>query len=209
MYRGKNSFSNPIQYVDHIIPLFLCLQCGSEAHPGVSCNNNVGGLDLSSLYPRTCEKCGFIGTLPEDCNHITCQCNYQYCFICEAPHLQYVNHDVSYHRPACGLYRPCCEKNCRLNGKTHCDEVKYNPGPCDICVASNQANNCKHSDWRACSQCMKANQECSHFCPECKAFGRTCIPPTNKKADGTLYQIYSLEDVEKAKNSEKKNGEKK
>ncbi len=180
--------------------MMIICQCGFEAHGDIKCEDNIGGTDRKDWFIRSCEKCGHVGALPEACNHITCCCGYQFCFLCLAPHLQYVNHDLSYHRPGCDFYQHCCSKNCRQNGKSRCNDAKFNPGPCTTCINQDEVNSCNHSDWKPCTKCQKDRVPCIHnCCPECKRLGRACDPPSNVHPDGKPYEFYKLQEVESRK----------
>jgi hypothetical protein len=162
---------------------------------------NVEAAGILMLQECPNEKCSVAPwDVPINCLKATCEvdkggCGEIFCFLCTALYRPYILHGNYYHRPQCTFYEPiCCDQNqCIKNGKENCVLMKYLPGPCEACVAANDANACSHSDWTCCSECKKTNKVCVHHCSECKKLGKKCAPPGNPRDenghDGLKYKI--------------------
>jgi hypothetical protein len=78
-------------------------------------------------------------------------------------------------------------------------QKSYYPGPCQDCVTNKSENECIHSNWRACSKCVRNKLACKHFCTECKKLGKACNPPGESREDGSPVDIFDRDAVEKRK----------
>ncbi|ESK83441.1 ibr domain-containing protein [Moniliophthora roreri MCA 2997] len=64
-----------------------CAQCKSAAHPGAGCTDNTANLaEIKALAQeqgwQTCPGCGAIVELHHGCNHMTCRCRTEFCYVC-------------------------------------------------------------------------------------------------------------------------------
>ncbi|KAM0248296.1 hypothetical protein ACHAP5_003466 [Fusarium lateritium] len=63
-----------------------CVECFEEAHPGRPCEEGDAEEDVWATMDKTktvnCPGCGRMIELREACNHITCVCREQFCYIC-------------------------------------------------------------------------------------------------------------------------------
>lgn len=50
-------------------------------HEG-KCDNNEVDFFENNLHYRQCRKCKTIIELNQGCNHMTCKCSHQFCYIC-------------------------------------------------------------------------------------------------------------------------------
>ena len=60
-----------------------CSQCLLAAHPG-DCDQKEVEFFEKNLHYRQCKRCRFIIEKNQGCNHITCRCGYQFCYVCGA-----------------------------------------------------------------------------------------------------------------------------
>ncbi|KAJ3774147.1 hypothetical protein FB446DRAFT_729918 [Lentinula raphanica] len=65
-----------------------CTLCKQRSHPHENCNHAA----LTSLRAlarerqwQTCPGCGSIIELRDGCNHVTCRCHMEFCYVCAAP----------------------------------------------------------------------------------------------------------------------------
>ncbi|CAK9099020.1 unnamed protein product [Durusdinium trenchii] len=64
---------------------------------------------------------------PASCDHITCECGHEFCWLCGEDRRVIYAHDNSYHHPSCKFYIPCDEKP-KLEKK--CPRCKETGVPC-------------------------------------------------------------------------------
>jgi hypothetical protein len=72
----------------------LCVECKTQSHPYVSCHDNriqqndtLGAvLELAQEQGwKRCPSCQGMIEFTSGCNHMTCRCGYQFCYLCLAP----------------------------------------------------------------------------------------------------------------------------
>jgi hypothetical protein len=65
----------------------ICILCKSFAHDGECQHVDPGDLQLIELAAlegwKRCKSCYTFVSLKHGCNHITCVCNYEFCYVCE------------------------------------------------------------------------------------------------------------------------------
>jgi hypothetical protein len=65
----------------------ICILCKSFAHDGECQNVDHGDLQLIELAAsegwKRCKRCYTFVSLKHGCNHITCMCGYEFCYVCE------------------------------------------------------------------------------------------------------------------------------
>ena len=69
-----------------------CGNCMAKPHPGMSCNENaINNQDSTQLREQLkqqgfqeCSKCKTMVVRSEGCNHMTCRCTHEFCYICGA-----------------------------------------------------------------------------------------------------------------------------
>lgn len=59
----------------------FCPKCFLDKHEG-GCDQQEIDFLQNNLHFRQCENCKFIVERTEGCNHMTCRCGYQFCYIC-------------------------------------------------------------------------------------------------------------------------------
>ncbi|KAI1059321.1 hypothetical protein LB507_003891 [Fusarium sp. FIESC RH6] len=63
-----------------------CLDCGGQGHPGRPCQAGDAEEDVWATMDQNrsvnCPGCGRMIALAEACNHMTCPCGSQFCFLC-------------------------------------------------------------------------------------------------------------------------------
>lgn len=72
----------------------FCSQCLLEPHEG-KCDDEEINFFKNNLHYRQCQKCKVIIEKNQGCNHMTCRCGYQFCYVCGdrwSPH-HYFRHD--------------------------------------------------------------------------------------------------------------------
>lgn len=82
-----NKFSCPICLKHY------CLKCRTECHDGKSCDENKSKTDLDKQFlelarstkMKQCPKCKHWIEKNEGCNHMTCICKYEFCYVCGEP----------------------------------------------------------------------------------------------------------------------------
>ncbi|CAE8701721.1 unnamed protein product, partial [Polarella glacialis] len=69
----------------------LCVKCKSASHPGQSCEEHKSSSEDVALHAtaaqfgwKQCRKCNIYVSLKHGCNHMTCFCNYEFCYVCLA-----------------------------------------------------------------------------------------------------------------------------
>lgn len=66
--------------------LRTCPRCKKEAHEEENCEVNAANIELKALAVRsgwqTCPGCNRLVEKNQGCNHITCRCTTQFCYIC-------------------------------------------------------------------------------------------------------------------------------
>jgi hypothetical protein len=66
----------------------VCSSCKNTSHPGEACAENAATIALKELAQAkswpTCPGCHRIIELAYGCNHITCRCRTEFCYLCEA-----------------------------------------------------------------------------------------------------------------------------
>lgn len=69
----------------------FCSGCSKPFHPGVSCDGVSAEdreffewLSTKNVLVKECYKCGFMLEKNDGCNHITCKCGAQWCWLCRA-----------------------------------------------------------------------------------------------------------------------------
>lgn len=69
-------------------PVYTCPHCKGLAHPGEGCEANASNKALQELAKirkwQTCPSCHALVELSTGCNHITCRCRTQFCYLCAA-----------------------------------------------------------------------------------------------------------------------------
>ena len=62
-----------------------CPRCKEPAHPDEGCG--LGALQALTICEewQTCPGCNAVVELNQGCNHITCQCKTEFCYLCAAP----------------------------------------------------------------------------------------------------------------------------
>ncbi|KAH6664098.1 hypothetical protein B0J14DRAFT_493984, partial [Halenospora varia] len=65
-----------------------CISCKHGAHDG-ECADDIGAKELRSLAEengwKACPRCEWMIELSSGCQHITCICNFEFCYSCGAP----------------------------------------------------------------------------------------------------------------------------
>ena len=61
----------------------FCGKCLLTRHEG-DCDKHEVEFFESNLHYRQCAKCKFIIEKNQGCNHMTCRCKYQFCYVCGA-----------------------------------------------------------------------------------------------------------------------------
>ena len=65
-----------------------CVDCRQRAHPNDTCQQNNAAEQVRDLARsqgwQTCPQCQRIIELSVGCNHMTCHCGYQFCYMCAA-----------------------------------------------------------------------------------------------------------------------------
>ena len=61
-----------------------CSKCLMKAHIG-HCDDSYAVFLWNRLNYRRCKKCGIFIEKNQGCNHITCRCGHQFCYICGEP----------------------------------------------------------------------------------------------------------------------------
>ncbi|KAG7415875.1 putative E3 ubiquitin-protein ligase ARI4 [Fusarium oxysporum f. sp. rapae] len=63
-----------------------CRDCGERGHPGQPCREGAAEEDVWATMDENrtvnCPRCGRMIELAEACNHMTCPCGQEFCFIC-------------------------------------------------------------------------------------------------------------------------------
>jgi hypothetical protein len=105
----------------------FCGNCLLEQHEG-ECDSHEVLFFEENLHYRRCKKCKFIIEKNQGCNHITCRCGYQFCYVCgdKWSGIHYNAHDEN-GRPIgnadeaaveececcdCGCLDECCGETC-------------------------------------------------------------------------------------------------
>jgi hypothetical protein len=72
----------------------FCARCLLARHEG-ECDKHEVEFFESNLHYRQCVKCKFVIEKNQGCNHMTCRCGYQFCYVCGAvwAPAHYGNHD--------------------------------------------------------------------------------------------------------------------
>eukprot|EP00930_Biecheleria_cincta_P085697 TRINITY_DN75074_c0_g1_i1.p1 TRINITY_DN75074_c0_g1~~TRINITY_DN75074_c0_g1_i1.p1 ORF type:complete len:533 (+),score=108.84 TRINITY_DN75074_c0_g1_i1:203-1801(+) len=67
----------------------LCMNCKAASHPGQSCEEYKSSSEDALLHEtaaqfgwKQCPKCSFYVSLRFGCNHMTCHCGFEFCYIC-------------------------------------------------------------------------------------------------------------------------------
>ncbi|KAJ3821906.1 hypothetical protein F5880DRAFT_1508178 [Lentinula raphanica] len=88
-----SEFLGSSKHLDRNAPCRLCSTstctlCKQRSHPHENCNHAA----LTSLRAlarerqwQTCPGCGSIIELRDGCNHVTCRCHMEFCYVCAAP----------------------------------------------------------------------------------------------------------------------------
>ena len=73
-----------------------CGKCLLAVHVG-DCDQQEVKFFEENLHYRQCKKCKTIVEKIQGCNHITCRCKYQFCYVCGAKWSveHYGNHDAN------------------------------------------------------------------------------------------------------------------
>ncbi|EWC44272.1 hypothetical protein DRE_01098 [Drechslerella stenobrocha 248] len=76
----------------------VCVNCKGEEHPGVQCAADVGLQELLGVAGQNgwkqCSQCQRVVELLHGCNHMTCVCGAEFCYVC----------GVKWHRCRCELW---------------------------------------------------------------------------------------------------------
>lgn len=59
----------------------FCAKCMFPEHPGV-CDNNEVNFFENNLHYRQCRKCKNVIERSKGCNHMTCICKHEFCYLC-------------------------------------------------------------------------------------------------------------------------------
>ncbi|KAL7787823.1 hypothetical protein V8C37DRAFT_411937 [Trichoderma ceciliae] len=66
-----------------------CAQCGSRSHRGLPCREEEDEEALWDMMDDQglvhCPACGIVMALRDGCNHMTCLCNVEFCYLCGLP----------------------------------------------------------------------------------------------------------------------------
>ena len=72
----------------------FCSKCLLARHAGL-CDNKELEFFKDNLHYRQCKRCKFVIEKNQGCNHMTCRCGYQFCYVCGADWkpVHYGDHD--------------------------------------------------------------------------------------------------------------------
>jgi hypothetical protein len=100
----------------------FCGKCLLAAHDG-DCDKQEVLFFERNLHYRQCKKCGFVIEKNQGCNHMTCRCSNQFCYVCGASwnNMHHGEHDengelivvVRNEDAAVVAEEDCCEECCR------------------------------------------------------------------------------------------------
>jgi len=133
----------------------FCAKCENGPHPGLSCDEQLDKLnkeqavqqgqheawqDALTLGWKPCPRgCNYGGgyKAEEECDHVTCECGFEFCWDCGVDRQVLLAHDNRWHKPSCRYHTPIEEvaelprfmQNC-----PECKKVSSDMGQCLPCA---------------------------------------------------------------------------
>lgn len=133
----------------------FCAKCDNGPHRGMSCEARQEQLDRSqkreteskhddqawrnalAMGWKPCPKrCTFGGGFKDEgeCDHVTCECGYEFCWACGVCRQVVLEHDNRWHKPSCPYHTKPSDVKERPKRRPNCPECQKMPGsqPCQF-----------------------------------------------------------------------------
>eukprot|EP00928_Gymnodinium_smaydae_P013316 TRINITY_DN14869_c0_g1_i1.p1 TRINITY_DN14869_c0_g1~~TRINITY_DN14869_c0_g1_i1.p1 ORF type:complete len:1167 (-),score=140.02 TRINITY_DN14869_c0_g1_i1:30-3509(-) len=133
----------------------FCGSCELGPHPGLSCeaqqerkdkerkaeevqrDQESAWADAMQMGWKPCpRRCAFGGGFKaeEECDHVTCECGFEFCWDCGVERKVLLEHDNRWHKPSCRYHTPIAEVSEPPNHRPNCPECAKLPrgSPCSF-----------------------------------------------------------------------------
>ncbi|RAH83776.1 hypothetical protein BO86DRAFT_425903 [Aspergillus japonicus CBS 114.51] len=169
---GCGQYLMPYQVQGYIGTCKICRQetctlCKQPAHAGTECDDDQVEdqtvLDLAAEQGwQRCARCSHVIELGTGCNHITCRCRYEFCYVCSS----------TWRSCTCPIWD---ERRLLLRAQDVAGRDRDDPPPEQEVqqVAQNlqEDHECDHDNWRrvkGAHQCEECHDDYPHFIYECR-----------------------------------------